>query len=219
MNQDRITPSITSILAGQPTQANLVPMVVEQSARGERAYDIYSRLLKERVIFIVGPIEDHMANLIVAQLLFLESENPDKDISLYINSPGGSVTAGLAIYDTMQFIKPDVSTLCTGQAASMGAILLAGGSPGKRYGLPHSRVMIHQPLGGFQGQASDFEIHAREILTVRSRLNRLLAEHTGKSEDQIGVDTERDNFMSAEESVEYGLIDQVLTSRAEPEGK
>jgi ATP-dependent Clp protease protease subunit len=219
MNQDRITPSITSILAGEPTQANLVPMVVEQSARGERAYDIYSRLLKERVIFIVGPIEDHMANLIVAQLLFLESENPDKDISLYINSPGGSVTAGLAIYDTMQFIKPDVSTLCTGQAASMGAILLAGGSAGKRYGLPHSRVMIHQPLGGFQGQASDFEIHAREILTVRSRLNRLLAEHTGKSEDQIGVDTERDNFMSAEESVEYGLIDQVLTSRAEPEGK
>ncbi len=219
MNQDRITPSITSILAGEPTQANLVPMVVEQSARGERAYDIYSRLLKERVIFIVGPIEDHMANLIVAQLLFLESENPDKDISLYINSPGGSVTAGLAIYDTMQFIKPDVSTLCTGQAASMGAILLAGGSAGKRYGLPHSRVMIHQPLGGFQGQASDFEIHAREILTVRSRLNRLLAEHTGKSEDQIGADTERDNFMSAEESVEYGLIDQVLTTRAEPEGK
>jgi len=219
MNQDRIIPSITSILAGEPAQASLVPMVVEQSARGERAYDIYSRLLKERVIFIVGPIEDHMANLIVAQLLFLESENPDKDISLYINSPGGSVTAGLAIYDTMQFIKPDVSTLCTGQAASMGAILLAGGSAGKRYGLPHSRVMIHQPLGGFQGQASDFEIHAREILTVRSRLNRLLAEHTGKSEDQIGVDTERDNFMSAEESVEYGLIDQVLTSRAEPEGK
>ena len=219
MNQDRIIPSITSILAGEPTQANLVPMVVEQSARGERAYDIYSRLLKERVIFVVGPIEDHMANLIVAQLLFLESENPDKDISLYINSPGGSVTAGLAIYDTMQFIKPDVSTLCTGQAASMGAILLAGGSVGKRYGLPHSRVMIHQPLGGFQGQASDFEIHAREILTVRSRLNRLLAEHTGKSEDQIGIDTERDNFMSAEESVEYGLIDQVLTSRAEPEGK
>lgn len=219
MNQNRITPSITSILAGEPTQANLVPMVVEQSARGERAYDIYSRLLKERVIFVVGPIEDHMANLIVAQLLFLESENPDKDISLYINSPGGSVTAGLAIYDTMQFIKPDVSTLCTGQAASMGAILLAGGSAGKRYGLPHSRVMIHQPLGGFQGQASDFEIHAREILAVRSRLNRLLAEHTGKSENQIGIDTERDNFMSAEKSVEYGLIDQVLTSRAEPEGK
>jgi ATP-dependent Clp protease protease subunit len=195
-------------------QANLVPMVVEQSARGERAYDIYSRLLKERVIFVVGPIEDHMANLIVAQLLFLESENPDKDISLYINSPGGSVTAGLAIYDTMQFIKPDVSTLCTGQAASMGAILLAGGSSGKRYGLPHSRVMIHQPLGGFQGQASDFEIHAREILTVRGRLNKLLAEHTGKTESDIDRDTERDNFMSAEQSVEYGMIDKVLTSRA-----
>lgn len=198
-------------------QANLVPMVVEQSARGERAYDIYSRLLKERVIFIVGPIEDHMANLIVAQLLFLESENPDKDISLYINSPGGSVTAGLAIYDTMQFIKPDVSTLCTGQAASMGAILLAGGCAEKRYGLPHSRVMIHQPLGGFQGQASDFEIHAKEILTVRSRLNKLLASHTGKSVDEINKDTERDNFMSAEESVDYGIIDQVLTSRADPE--
>ena len=198
-------------------QANLVPMVVEQSARGERAYDIYSRLLKERVIFVVGPIEDHMANLIVAQLLFLESENPDKDISLYINSPGASVTAGLAIYDTMQFIKPDVSTLCTGQAASMGAILLAGGSAGKRYGLPHSRVMIHQPLGGFQGQASDFEIHAKEILAVRGRLNRLLAEHTGKKESVIDQDTERDNFMSAEESVEYGLIDRVLTARTDPE--
>ena len=196
---------------------NLVPMVVEQSARGERAYDIYSRLLKERVVFVVGPIEDHMANLIVAQLLFLESENPDKDISLYINSPGGSVTAGLAIYDTMQFIKPDVSTLCTGQAASMGAILLAGGCHGKRYGLPHSRVMIHQPLGGFQGQASDFEIHAREILTVRERLNRLLAHHTGKEETVIGQDTERDNFMSAEESVEYGILDQVLKQRSTPE--
>jgi len=219
MNQDRIIPGITSMLTGETTQANLVPMVVEQSARGERAYDIYSRLLKERVIFIVGPIEDHMANLIVAQLLFLESENPDKDISLYINSPGGSVTAGLAIYDTMQFIKPDVSTLCTGQAASMGAILLAGGCAGKRYGLPHSRAMIHQPLGGFQGQASDFEIHAREILSVRSRLNKLLAAHTGKSEEQIGIDTERDNFMSAEESVEYGLIDEVLSTRAEPEEK
>ncbi len=218
MSEDRIINGITSILANaETTQANLVPMVVEQSARGERAYDIYSRLLKERVIFVVGPIEDHMANLIVAQLLFLESENPDKDISLYINSPGGSVTAGLAIYDTMQFIKPDVSTLCTGQAASMGAILLAGGSSGKRYGLPHSRVMIHQPLGGFQGQASDFEIHAREILTVRSRLNRLLAEHTGKKETEIDNDTERDNFMSAEESVEYGIIDQVLSSRADPE--
>jgi ATP-dependent Clp protease protease subunit len=199
------------------TQANLVPMVVEQSARGERAYDIYSRLLKERVIFIVGPIEDHMANLIVAQLLFLESENPDKDISLYINSPGGSVTAGLAIYDTMQFIKPDVSTLCTGQAASMGAILLAGGCAGKRYGLPHSRVMIHQPLGGFQGQASDFEIHAKEILAVRGRLNKLLSKHSGQPEDVIGKDTDRDNFMSAEESVKYGLMDKVLTSRADPE--
>jgi ATP-dependent Clp protease protease subunit len=201
------------------TQANLVPMVVEQSARGERAYDIYSRLLKERVIFVVGPIEDHMANLIVAQLLFLESENPDKDISLYINSPGGSVTAGLAIYDTMQFIKPDVSTLCTGQAASMGAILLAGGCAEKRYGLPHSRVMIHQPLGGFQGQASDFEIHAKEILAVRTRLNKLLAHHTGKKESSIDQDTERDNFMSAEASVEYGMIDEVLTSRADPDEK
>ena len=200
-------------------QANLVPMVVEQSARGERAYDIYSRLLKERVIFVVGPIEDHMANLIVAQLLFLESENPDKDISLYINSPGGSVTAGLAIYDTMQFIKPDVSTLCTGQAASMGAILLAGGCSGKRYGLPHSRVMIHQPLGGFQGQASDFEIHAKEILAVRARLNKLLATHTGKKENIIDSDTERDNFMSADESVEYGIIDKVLSSRADPDEK
>ncbi len=198
-------------------QANLVPMVVEQSARGERAYDIYSRLLKERVIFVVGPIEDHMANLIVAQLLFLESENPDKDISLYINSPGGSVTAGLAIYDTMQFIKPDVSTLCTGQAASMGAILLAGGTAGKRYGLPHSRVMIHQPLGGFQGQASDFEIHAKEILAVRRRLNKLLASHTGKSEEDIDRDTERDNFMSAEQSVDYGIMDKVLSSRVDPD--
>ncbi|MCZ6798199.1 MAG: ATP-dependent Clp endopeptidase proteolytic subunit ClpP [Gammaproteobacteria bacterium] len=198
-------------------QANLVPMVVEQTARGERAYDIYSRLLKERVIFVVGPLEDQMANLIVAQLLYLESENPDKDISLYINSPGGAVSAGLAVYDTMQFIKPDVSTLCTGQAASMGAILLAGGCAGKRYGLPHSRVMIHQPLGGFQGQASDFEIHAKEILAVRSRLNKLLARHTGKKELEIEKDTERDNFMSAQDSVDYGLIDQVLTSRADPE--
>ena len=209
----------SSYQLGDDLQANLVPMVVEQSARGERAYDIYSRLLKERVIFVVGPIEDHMANLIVAQLLFLESENPDKDISLYINSPGGAVSAGLAIYDTMQFIKPDVSTLCTGQAASMGAILLAGGCAGKRYGLPHSRIMIHQPLGGFQGQATDFEIHAREILAVRARLNKLLAEHTGNSEEVIGKDTERDNFMSASESVEYGLIDQVLTSRADSEEK
>ena len=220
MNKNWNHTSTSSIMPGYPEpQDNLVPMVVEQSARGERAYDIYSRLLKERVIFVVGPIEDHMANLIVAQLLFLESENPDKDISLYINSPGGSVTAGLAIYDTMQFIQPDVSTLCTGQAASMGAILLAGGSPEKRYGLPHSRVMIHQPMGGFQGQASDFEIHAREILAVRTRLNKLLASHTGRKEQVISQDTERDNFMSADESVEYGIIDQVLTSRADPEGK
>lgn len=196
-------------------QNNIVPMVVEQSARGERAYDIYSRLLKERVIFVVGQVEDHMANLVVAQLLFLESENPDKDISLYINSPGGSVTAGLAIYDTMQFIKPDVVTLCTGQAASMGAVLLAGGAKGKRYGLPHSRMMIHQPLGGFQGQASDFEIHAKEILNVRTRLNTLLSNDTGQSIDTISADTERDNFMSAEESAKYGLIDKVLTSRAD----
>lgn len=192
---------------------NLVPMVVEQSARGERAYDIYSRLLKERVIFIVGPIEDHMSNLIVAQILFLESENPDKDISIYINSPGGSVTAGMAIYDTMQFTKPDISTLCIGQAASMGALLLAGGSAGKRYALPHSRMMIHQPLGGFQGQASDFDIHAREILNIREKLNNILASHTGQSVDTIAKDTERDNFMDSTEAVNYGLIDQVLTSR------
>jgi len=193
----------------------LVPMVVEQTARGERAYDIYSRLLKERVIFIVGPVEDYMANLIVAQLLFLESENPDKDIHVYINSPGGSVTAGLAIYDTMQFIKSHVSTMCIGQAASMGALLLAGGEAGKRYSLPHSRTMIHQPLGGFQGQATDIEIHAKEILLVRERLNHILAHHTGQSLEKIGDDTERDNFMSADESVEYGLIDQVLSSRIE----
>ena len=217
--KDKFSHLAPSSMLGGYTEANLVPMVVEQSARGERAYDIYSRLLKERVIFVVGPIEDHMANLIVAQLLFLESENPDKDISLYINSPGGSVTAGLAIYDTMQFIKPDVSTLCTGQAASMGAILLAGGCAGKRYGLPHSRVMIHQPLGGFQGQASDFEIHAKEILAVRSRLNKLLAYHTGKKESVIDRDTERDNFMSAEESLDYGIIDQVLSARADPDEK
>jgi len=217
MSEFSITDGITSMLPKMDnTEANLVPMVVEQSARGERAYDIYSRLLKERVIFVVGPIEDHMANLIVAQLLFLESENPDKDISLYINSPGGSVTAGLAIYDTMQFIKPDVSTLCTGQAASMGAILLAGGCTGKRYGLPHSRVMIHQPMGGFQGQASDFEIHAKEILSVRGRLNKILAKHSGRPEEAIGKDTDRDNFMSADESVEYGLMDKVLSSRDDP---
>jgi ATP-dependent Clp protease protease subunit len=188
-------------------------MVVEQSARGERAYDIYSRLLKERVIFCVGPVEDHMANLIVAQLLFLESENPDKDIHFYINSPGGSVTAGLAIYDTMQFIRPHVTTMCIGQAASMGAVLLAGGEKGKRYALPHSRVMIHQPLGGFQGQATDIEIHAREILLIRERLNAILAKHTGRELDVISRDTDRDNFMSAEQSVEYGLIDEVLKER------
>ena len=197
----------------QEPMMNLVPMVVEQSARGERAYDIYSRLLKERVIFVVGPIEDHMANLIVAQILFLESENPDKDISIYINSPGGSVTAGMAIYDTMQFTKPDISTLCIGQAASMGAVLLAGGTDGKRYALPHSRVMIHQPLGGFQGQASDFDIHAKEILKIREQLNKVLAKHTGQSIDTIGKDTERDNFMDSEEAREYGLIDKVLTTR------
>lgn len=192
----------------------LVPMVVEQSSRGERAYDIYSRLLKERIIFLVGQVEDYMANLIVAQLLFLEAENPDKDIHLYINSPGGVVTAGMAIYDVMQFIKPDVSTTCIGQAASMGALLLAGGAAGKRYALPHSRVMIHQPLGGFQGQASDIEIHAREILSIRERLNEVLAKHTGQPLDIIARDTDRDNFMSAQASVEYGLIDKVLTSRS-----
>ncbi|MFC0711778.1 ATP-dependent Clp endopeptidase proteolytic subunit ClpP [Azorhizophilus paspali] len=191
----------------------LVPMVIEQSARGERAYDIYSRLLKERVIFMVGQVEDYMANLIVAQLLFLEAENPDKDIHLYINSPGGSVTAGMSIYDTMQFIKPDVSTICIGQACSMGALLLAGGAAGKRYCLPHSRMMIHQPLGGFQGQASDIEIHAREILTIRERLNRILAHHTGQPIDVIARDTDRDNFMSGEEAVKYRLIDQVLVHR------
>ena len=192
---------------------NLVPMVVEQTSRGERSYDIYSRLLKERVIFIVGPIEDHMANLVVAQLLFLESENPDKDISIYINSPGGSVTSGMAIYDTMQFIKPDISTLCIGQAASMGAVLLTAGAKGKRYSLPHSRVMIHQPLGGFQGQASDIDIHAREILKIREQLNQLLADHTGQSIDKIAEDTERDNFMDAQMAAEYGLIDEVLSKR------
>jgi len=196
-----------------PELAALVPMVVEQSARGERAYDIYSRLLKERVIFIVGPIEDHMANLVVAQLLFLESENPDKDIHLYINSPGGVVTAGMSIYDTMQFIKPDVSTLCIGQAASMGSFLLAGGAAGKRFALPNSRVMIHQPLGGFQGQASDIKIHAEEIIKLRHRLNELLSLHTGQSIDVIEKDTDRDKFLSAAEAAEYGLIDQVLERR------
>lgn len=192
---------------------NLVPMVVEQTARGERAYDIYSRLLKERVIFLVGPVEDHMANLIVAQILFLESENPDKDIHLYINSPGGSVSAGLSIYDTMQFVKPDISTMCIGQAASMGALLLAGGAAGKRYALPHARIMIHQPLGGFQGQATDIDIHAREILRVRDRLNDILARHTGQPLDRIKEDTDRDYFMSGTEAVGYGLIDKVLERR------
>ena len=191
----------------------LVPMVVEQTARGERAYDIYSRLLKERVVFAVGPVDDHMANLIVAQLLFLESENPDKDISLYINSPGGVVTAGMAIYDTMQFIKPDVSTICIGQAASMGAVLLAGGAKGKRFALPHSRVMIHQPLGGAEGQATEMEIRVREILKIREKLNAVLAHHTGQSMEQIKIDTDRDNFMSSEEARAYGMIDQVLQSR------
>jgi ATP-dependent Clp protease, protease subunit len=195
------------------TGLNLVPMVVEQSARGERAYDIYSRLLKERVIFLVGPVDDHVANVVVAQLLFLESENPDKDIHFYINSPGGVVTSGLAIYDTMQFIKCDVSTLCIGQAASMGALLLAGGAAGKRYCLPHSRVMIHQPLGGVQGQASDIEIHAREILQTREKLNQILADHTKQPIEKIRLDTDRDNFMSGTESVAYGLIDAVLDKR------
>lgn len=194
-------------------QANLVPIVVEQTSRGERSYDIYSRLLKDRIIFLVGQVEDHMANLISAQLLFLESENPDKDIHLYINSPGGSVTAGLAIYDTMQFIKPDVSTMCIGQACSMGAFLLAGGAKDKRYCLPNSRVMIHQPLGGFQGQASDIEIHAKEILYIKDKLNKILAEKTGQSIDRIKEDTDRDNFMSADEALKYGLIDKVFDKR------
>ncbi|MDF2180858.1 ATP-dependent Clp endopeptidase proteolytic subunit ClpP [Neptuniibacter sp. CAU 1671] len=193
--------------------SSLVPMVVEQSARGERAYDIYSRLLKERVIFLIGPVEDHMANLVVAQLLFLEAENPDKDIHLYINSPGGSVTAGLSIYDTMQFIKPDVSTMCLGQAASMGAFLLAGGAEGKRFALPNSRVMIHQPLGGYQGQATDIEIHTKEILSIRNKLNTLLAKHTGQDLETISRDTDRDNFMDPYAAKEYGLIDEVLDKR------
>lgn len=195
------------------TNLGLIPMVVEQTSRGERSYDIYSRLLKERVVFVVGPVEDHMANLIVAQLLFLESENPDKDIHLYINSPGGSVTAGMAIYDTMQFIKPDVSTMCVGQAASMGAFLLAGGAKGKRYCLPNARTMIHQPSGGAQGQATDIDIHAREILIIRERLNQLMAEHTGQDLETIQRDTERDNFMNAQDSKEYGLVDEVLGVR------
>jgi ATP-dependent Clp protease protease subunit len=192
---------------------NLVPMVVEQTARGERAYDIYSRLLKERVVFIVGPVEDYMANLVVAQLLFLESENPEKDVALYINSPGGSVSAGLAIYDTMQFIKPDISTICVGQAASMGAVLLAGGEKGKRYALPHSRIMIHQPSAGFQGQASDIDIHAREVLETKERINHILSKHTGQSVERIKQDSDRDNFMGGEIAVKYGLIDQVLEKR------
>jgi ATP-dependent Clp protease protease subunit len=199
----------------EPQSLGLVPMVIEQSGRGERAYDIYSRLLKERVVFLVGPVNEVSANLIVAQLLFLESENPDKDISFYINSPGGSVSAGLAIYDTMQFIKPDVSTLCIGQAASMGALLLCAGAKGKRYCLPNSRVMIHQPMGGFQGQASDIEIHAKEILYLREKLNEIMAKHTGQPVDRIARDTDRDNFLSAGEAKEYGLIDRILTSRTE----
>lgn len=197
----------------------LVPMVVEQTSRGERAYDIYSRLLKERVIFLVGGVEDYQANLVIAQLLFLESENPDKDIHLYINSPGGVVTAGLAIYDTMRFVKPDISTVCIGQAASMGALLLAGGAAGKRFALPNTRIMIHQPLGGFQGQASDVDIHAREILKMRERLNQILADHTGQDVETIQRDTERDNFMDAATAVEYGLIDGVLSDRASLLGK
>ena len=199
----------------EPQDLGYIPMVIEQSGRGERAYDIYSRLLKERVIFLVGPVNDMTANVVVAQMLFLEAENPDKDISLYINSPGGSVTAGMSIYDTMQFIKPDVSTLCIGQAASMGAFLLAAGAKDKRFSLPNSRIMIHQPSGGFQGQSSDIEIHAKEILYLRGKLNQLLAHHTGRTEKEIDRDTERDNFMSAEQSVTYGMIDKVIANRAD----
>jgi ATP-dependent Clp protease protease subunit len=199
----------------EPQGLGLIPMVIEQSGRGERAYDIYSRLLKERVVFLVGPVNEVSANLIVAQLLFLESENPDKDISFYINSPGGSVSAGLAIYDTMQFIKPDVSTLCVGQAASMGALLLCAGAKGKRYCLPNSRLMIHQPMGGFQGQASDVEIHAKEILYLRAKLNEIMAKHTGQPVERIARDTDRDNFLSAEDAMQYGLVDRILTSRSE----
>jgi len=207
---------IDNKITGGALQADalgLVPMVIEQTSRGERSYDIYSRLLKERVIFLVGQVEDHMANLIVAQLLFLESENPDKDIHLYINSPGGSVTAGMSIYDTMQFIKPDVSTMCIGQAASMGALLLTGGAIGKRYCLPNSRMMIHQPLGGFQGQASDIEIHAKEILTLKDKLNEIMAHHTGQPLEVISQDTDRDNFLSAQQAVKYGLVDELISSR------
>ena len=211
--QSGVSPAWAGLRRDEPAALGLVPMVIEQSGRGERAYDIYSRLLKERVVFLVGPVDEVTANLIVAQLLFLESENPDKDVHFYINSPGGSVTAGLAIYDTMQFIKPDVSTLCVGQAASMGALLLAAGDKGKRFCLPNSRVMIHQPMGGFQGQASDVEIHAREILYMRQRLNEILAKHTGQPIDKVARDTDRDNFFSAEDSVGYGLVDKVLVSR------
>jgi len=211
-----INPQDTSPVIDTPQMAGgLVPMVVESSGRGERAYDIYSRLLKERVVFCVGQVEDYMANLIVAQLLFLESENPDKDISLYINSPGGSVTAGMAIYDTMQFVKPNVNTVCTGQAASMGALLLTAGATGSRYALPHARIMIHQPLGGFQGQASDIDIHAKEILRIREELNQILARHSGQKLERVAQDTERDNFMSAEEAKDYGLIDDVIEKRPE----
>jgi len=208
-------PKIKSINNFSPNNLGYIPMVIEQSGRGERAYDIYSRLLKERLIFLVGPVDDMTANVVVAQLLFLEAENPDKDISLYINSPGGSVASGMAIYDTMQFIKPDVSTLCIGQAASMGALLLTSGTEGKRFCLPNSRVMIHQPLGGFQGQASDIEIHAKEILFLKNKLNSILSKHTKKPIKKIAEDTDRDNFMSAEESVNYGLVDQVISSRTQ----
>ena len=207
--------NIQSISHFSPNNLGYIPMVVEQSGRGERAYDIYSRLLKERVIFLVGPVDDITANVVVAQLLFLEAENPDKDISLYINSPGGSVTAGMAIYDTMQFIKPDVSTLCIGQAASMGALLLTAGQKNKRFCLPNSRVMIHQPLGGFQGQASDIEIHAKEILFLKNKLNQILANHTGQPIEKISDDTDRDNFMSADDAVKYGMIDKVISNRGE----
>ena len=209
MSQDR---SIDSDLM-PPRGLGLIPMVIETTGRGERAYDIYSRMLKERVVFMVGPVDDHTANLVVAQLLFLESENPDKDIHLYINSPGGIVNAGLAIYDTVQFVKPDVSTVCIGQAASMGALILAGGTKGKRYSLPHARMMIHQPLGGFQGQASDIDIHAREILRVRERLNKIMVKHTGQSMKKIQQDTDRDYFMDAQEAVEFGLVDEVIEKR------
>jgi ATP-dependent Clp protease, protease subunit len=211
----QVTDSLGASQSQDPQGLGLVPMVIEQSGRGERAYDIYSRLLKERVVFLVGPVNEVTANLIVAQLLFLESDNPDKDIFFYINSPGGSVSAGMAIYDTMQFVKPDVSTLCVGQAASMGSLLLAAGAKGKRFALPNSRVMIHQPMGGFQGQASDVEIHAKEILYLRGRLNEIMAKHTGQSVEGIARDTDRDNFLSAEESVKYGLVDRVLSSRTQ----